>query len=104
MLETLAFPQIEDLQSNIIFQQDGKPPHWSLEMRKVLDEKFPRHWIGRAGPIPWPLKSPDITPMDFFLWRYIKNIVYQSPIGDTDELKSQITAAIQTVDSALLHG
>ena len=27
MLEGFAFPQIEDLQPNIIFQSDGAPPH-----------------------------------------------------------------------------
>ncbi|GBM06963.1 hypothetical protein AVEN_239667-1 [Araneus ventricosus] len=73
-------------------------------MRKVLNEKFHRRWIGREGSIPWPSRSPDIKPLDFFLWGYVKNIVYQSPILDTDELKSRITAAIQTVDSAMLHG
>ena len=30
MLEGLAFPQIEDLQLDIIFQQDSDPPHWAL--------------------------------------------------------------------------
>ncbi|GBM24608.1 hypothetical protein AVEN_157864-1 [Araneus ventricosus] len=39
MLKIFEFLQIEDLQSNIIFQHDGAPPHWSLEVRKVLDKK-----------------------------------------------------------------
>ncbi|GBM40380.1 hypothetical protein AVEN_106128-1, partial [Araneus ventricosus] len=48
-------------------------------------------------------RSPDITSLNFFLWGYVKDIVYQSLIRDTDELKSRITAVIQTVDSAMLH-
>ena len=28
---------------------------------------FPEKWIGRRGPIDWPARSPDLTPMDFFL-------------------------------------
>ncbi|GBO20745.1 hypothetical protein AVEN_84297-1 [Araneus ventricosus] len=103
MLQIFALPEIEELQPNIIFQQYEAPPHWSLEVRTVLDEKFPRRWIGRGGPIPCPSRSADITPLDFFLWGYVKNIIYQSPIRDTDELKSRITAAIQTIDSAMLH-
>jgi hypothetical protein len=35
-------------------------------------------WVGRYGPIPWPPRSPAITPLDFFLWRYVKNIVYKT--------------------------
>ncbi|GBO16076.1 hypothetical protein AVEN_938-1 [Araneus ventricosus] len=45
---------------------------------------FPRRWIGKGGPIQWPPKSPDIAPPDFFLWGYMKNIVYQSPIRDAE--------------------
>ncbi|GBN94998.1 hypothetical protein AVEN_268037-1 [Araneus ventricosus] len=41
MIEVLAFPQIEDVQSNIIFQQDGAPTHWNLEVQKILEEKLP---------------------------------------------------------------
>ncbi|GBL96983.1 hypothetical protein AVEN_254044-1 [Araneus ventricosus] len=48
-------------------------------------------------------RYPDITLLDFFLWGYMKNIVYQSSIRDTDELKSRIAAAIQAADSAMLH-
>ncbi|GBL91614.1 hypothetical protein AVEN_23665-1 [Araneus ventricosus] len=103
MIEILAFPQIEDLQPNIIFQQDGPQLHWSLKVRNVLDEKFRRRWIGRGDSISWPPRYPDITPLDFFLWEYVKNIVYQSPIRDTDELKSRITAATKSVDSEMLH-
>ena len=40
MLEGFAFPQIEDLQPAIIFQQDGAPPHWALVVRTVLNENF----------------------------------------------------------------
>jgi hypothetical protein len=39
-------------------------------------------WIGRGGSITWPPRSPDLTPLDFFLWGYAKNIVYQVKIND----------------------
>ena len=39
-LEGFAFPQIEHLQPDIIFQQDGAPPHWALVGQAVLNEKF----------------------------------------------------------------
>ncbi|GBN46184.1 hypothetical protein AVEN_77311-1 [Araneus ventricosus] len=47
--------------------------------------------------------SRDLNLSRLFLWGYVKNIVDQSPIRDTDELKSQITSVIQTVDSVMLH-
>ena len=32
-------------------------------------------------------RSPDLTPLDFFLWGYVKQKVYQQPIKDVDDLK-----------------
>jgi hypothetical protein len=31
------------------------------------DIHFPGRWVGRDGPIPWPPRTPDIMPLDFFL-------------------------------------
>ena len=50
-----------------IFQQDGAPPHCGSHVRRILDATFPNRWIERDGPTPWPPRSPDITPLDFFL-------------------------------------
>ena len=73
------FPQIETFEqetvSMVIFMQDGAPPHCSCFVTDVLNERFPDAWIGRNGPIPWPPRSPDLSPLEFFLWGYIKNIV-----------------------------
>ena len=60
--------------------QDGAPPHFSCFVTDVLNERFPDAWIGRGGPIPWLSRSPDLSPLDFFLWGYIKNIVYGEKI------------------------
>uniref|UniRef100_A0AAX7UMF9 Uncharacterized protein n=1 Tax=Astatotilapia calliptera TaxID=8154 RepID=A0AAX7UMF9_ASTCA len=49
------------------FQQDGAPPHYGCQVRAFLDEQFPGKWIGRRGPVEWPPRSPDLTPLDFYL-------------------------------------
>jgi len=46
MLENFAIPQMEDLQPNCLFQQDGAPPHWRREVHEFLDNHFPAQWIG----------------------------------------------------------
>jgi hypothetical protein len=55
------------------------------------------------GPIPWPPRSPDITPFDFFLWGYVKDIVYKTPVTSLDELNLRIVAAIETVTPQMLE-
>ena len=61
--------------------QNGARPHFSCFVTDVLNERFPDAWIGRGGPIPWPPRSPDLSPLDFILWGYIKNIVYLQVLG-----------------------
>ena len=33
--------------------------------------------ISRRTPIPWPARSPDLTPLDFVLCGYLKDRVYE---------------------------
>lgn len=103
MLEQFAVPQITDLQPNVMFQQDGAPPHWSLDVRTFLNDTFPQRWIGRGGPIPWPPRSPDITPLDFFLWGYVKDRVYATPVKDLQDLKQRIRIVINSVTEQMLR-
>ena len=76
LLTEYVAPQLTDFQPTIIFQQDGAPPHWGLHDREFLNETFPDRLVGRDGPISWPPRLPDITPLNFFLWGYVKDIVY----------------------------
>ena len=76
MLREFLLPQLqnEDL-SQIIFMQDGAPPHFANIVRTFLDETF-TNWIGRRGTIDWPARSPDLTPCDFALWSIVKEAVF----------------------------
>ena len=50
----------------------------------------------RGGPISWPPRSPDLTPIDFY-WGYIQDIVYSIPVADLEDLHQKIIAACATV-------
>lgn len=49
------------------------------------------------------LRSPDITPLDVFLWVYVKDIMYQTKTSDITDLNQKITDAIMTTDKAMLQ-
>ena len=103
LLTEYVAPQLIDSQPTIIFQQDGAPPHWVLRVRQFLKETFSDRWIGRDGPISWPPRSPDITTLDFFLWGYVKDIVYRTKVRDITDLKQRISDAIATIDEDMLQ-
>ena len=69
-----------------IFQQDGAPLPWGSHVCWFLDETFANRWLGRDGPTPWPPRSQDITPLDFFLWGYVKDRVFSTPVPDITNL------------------
>ena len=55
--------------------------------------------------VKWPPRSPDLIPCDFFLWRYVKTLVYVLPLpANVNELKQRITIALETVIQNMLHG
>ena len=89
--------QRKRLNNKMIIQQDGAPPHFSIEVRTWLNEKFNGRWIGRDGPISWAPCSPDLTPLDFFffLWRYIKTKVYKTLVNDIANLKKELNKKLK---------
>ncbi|CAK9811660.1 Transposable element Tc3 transposase [Anthophora quadrimaculata] len=83
------------------FQQDGATCHTSKETVALLTEMFNGHIISRGGDINWPPRSCDLTPLDFFLWGFLKSKVYANNPKTIDELKNNITAAINEVEFQL---
>jgi hypothetical protein len=67
-----------------------------------LIEIFSGRWIGRDCPMPWPPRSPDITPLNFFLCSYVKSNVFRTPVNGLD-LKTCIGNVISAVPADMLH-
>lgn len=63
---------------------------------------FQTSWIGRNGPLPWPPRSPDITPLDFFLWAFAKDLLYQTKIQEIAGLTEKVSDVTLTIDEAML--
>lgn len=83
----------EERRANMIYQHDGCPAYFRITIRQLLDENYPNRWIGRGGPIPWPARSPDLTPLDFYVWGHMKDLVYVNPVNSIEELRERITDA-----------
>lgn len=64
----------------IIFVHDGAGPHYTDDVRDYLNATFPGRWFGRNSVNRWPARSPDFTPLDYFLWGTVKNAIYNGEI------------------------
>ena len=99
MLQSFSVPAVKRLRKvrSITFQQDGAPAHFARDVREFLDQNFPNRWIGRGGSIRWAPRSPDLTPLDFFLRGTVKNNVYRTPIENVTELKRRIVDEVHSI-------
>jgi len=59
--------------------------------------------MGTKGPLNWPPQSPDLTPLDFFLWGYLKDKVYFQQSTSLDHLKQCITEACNSLIFEMLE-
>ena len=62
------------------------------------------HWKVDYYTVSWPPRSPDLTPVDFYIWRYMKELVYERPMHTQDYLvRRMVDAAKRVNDPAVLH-
>jgi len=72
------------------------------DVTTFVDETFPGRWVGRGGPTAWPPRSPNLTPLDFFAWVFITDIVYRRKVRDLVDLRQRIIEAIELITAHML--
>ncbi|GFU58703.1 hypothetical protein TNCV_932491 [Trichonephila clavipes] len=72
------------------FQQDGATCHTARATIDLLKDTFGDRLISRFGPVNWPPRSCDLTPIDYFLWGYVKSLVYADKPQMLDHLEDNI--------------
>lgn len=88
---------------NIWFQQDGAPPHYGIDVRAYVNTVFRLRWIGRRGTVEWPARSPDLSPLDYFVWGYLKDNVYKTKPQNVNELRQRILQECQAIPQVALQ-
>lgn len=79
------------------FQQDGATSHTAHVTIDLLKSKFGERVISRNGPVNWPPRSCDLTPLDYFLWGYVKSLVYTNKPATLQELRANIEREIAEI-------
>ncbi|GFV71521.1 putative transposable element [Trichonephila clavipes] len=85
------------------FQQDGATYHTACATIDLLKELFGDRLISRFGPVNWPPRSCDLTPLDYFLWGYVKSLVYADKPQTLDHLEDNIRRVIADIRPQMLE-
>ena len=66
VLEKVVVPWMNEVAGGrpYVFQQDSAPAHASKMTQAWLLNNVPNHW----SPDLWPPNSPDLNPLDHFMW------------------------------------
>lgn len=79
--------------ANVIYMHDGAPAHRTRDVREVLDQNF-LGWIGQGDgqekTLDWPARSPDLNPLDFYLWGYLQHRVHRNEHAAIEGLKRSV--------------
>ena len=104
MITDFVLPEIvaRDV-GDIWFQQDGATAHTARETIALLRNHFGEQIISRFGPVNWPPRSCDITPLDYFLWGYVKSKVFVDKPATIQDLEANITRVIRQIPVAMLE-
>ena len=95
MLPTLLDVVPLEIRQVMWLQHDGAPAHFDRNVRNHLNVTYPNRWIAGGGPVPWPTRSPDLAPLDYFLWGSMKALVYATPVTSEEDLIARVHGAIE---------
>ncbi|GFW14142.1 putative transposable element [Trichonephila clavipes] len=104
MITNIFIPELNnhDVQK-LWFQQDGATCHTARATIDLLKDTFGDRLISRFGPVNWPPRSCDLTPLDYFLWGYIKSLVYADKPQALDHLEDNIRRVIAEIRPQMLE-
>ncbi|GFW04571.1 transposable element Tc3 transposase [Trichonephila clavipes] len=85
------------------FQQDGSTCHTACATIDLLKDTFGDRLISRLGPVTWPPRSCDLTPLDYFLWGYVKSLTYADKPRTLYHLEDNIRRVIADIRPEMLE-
>ncbi|GFV37902.1 putative mariner transposase [Trichonephila clavipes] len=82
---------------------DGATCHTARATIDLLKETFGDRPISRFGPVNWPPRSCDLTPLDYFLWGYVISLVYADKQQTLDHLEDNFRRVIADIRPQMLE-
>ncbi|GFU49137.1 hypothetical protein TNCV_573741 [Trichonephila clavipes] len=82
---------------------DVRSCHTARATIDLLKDTFGDRLISRFGPVNWPPRSCDLTPLDYFLSGYVKSLVYADKPQTFDHLEDNIRHVIADIRPQMLE-
>jgi len=90
--ETFAQDCVNQMNASVTMRQAGQSKKMAY-----LNENLPGQWIGRRGAVEFPPCSPDLKPLDFYIWGTLKDVVYHRKLATLAVLQEEIEVACAAI-------
>ncbi|GFY12642.1 uncharacterized protein TNCV_2448331 [Trichonephila clavipes] len=105
MITNFFIPELNnhDVQE-LWIQHDGATCHTARATIDLLKDTLGDRLIHVLDPpVNWPPRSCDLTPLDYFLWGYVKSLVYADKPQTLDHLEDNIRCVIADIWPQMLE-
>ena len=104
LLGRFLMPKIEARNLHDIWlQQDGVTCYTARETMDLLRSRFGEQFISRLGPMDWPPRSCDITPLGFYLYGHVKSKCFLDKPATIEALEVNITEVISEIPTEVVE-
>ncbi|GFV24659.1 DUF4817 domain-containing protein [Trichonephila clavipes] len=97
------FSKNDEGHNKLWFQQDGATCHTARATIDLLKDTFGDRLISRFGPVNWPPRSCDLTPLDYFCGVGHWSLVYADKPQTLDHLEDNIRRVIADILPQMLE-
>lgn len=81
-----------------VFQQDSAPAHKARATQNWLADNVPYHW----SPELWPPSSPDLNPLDYYVWGVVERETNARPHNTIQSVKDTVYDVMTNMSRAHL--
>lgn len=89
VLEKVVKPYVQEMfgDDHYVFQQDGAPSHTANLVQDWCRENL----TDFLDKLEWPPSSPDLNPLDYFVWSYMLSKVNDHRVSNINQFQTVIT-------------
>lgn len=107
MITDYLLPELHRRRINphdICYMHDGAPAHRTAAVRQCLTDNF-FGWIGPGDGsfLAWPPRSPELNPLDFYLWGVLQHEVNKIPAENVQEIQNKVAVEIGRITAQTLE-
>ena len=99
-METVVLPWMQEVTggAGYVFQQDSAPAHAAKKTQEWCRQNMHLTWTKEF----WPPNSPDLNPLDYFVWGEVERVSNKNAHHSREALKRTIQETMEVMDRTVV--